>query len=156
MSIQIYLDNNATTAIDPKVLDAMIPYFTDTYGNASSVNHQFGKKAASAVQQARLQVAELIGATDREIIFTSGATESINLALKGVFNRYQSIGKHIITCKTEHKAVLDVCHSLEKAGAEITYLPVDSLGRLNVEDVQNALRSDTVLIALMYANNQTG
>jgi len=156
MVTSIYLDNNATTRVDPKVLQEMIPYFTENYGNASSTNHKFGQIAAEAVQTARLRVADLIGATDREITFTSGATESINIAIKGVYNRYQSIGKHIITCQTEHKAVLDVCRSLEKQGAEITYLAVDSQGNIDLQDLRNAIRKDTVLIALMYANNETG
>jgi len=156
MVASIYLDNNATTRIDPRVLQEMMPYFTENYGNASSTNHKFGQIAAEAVQIARLRVADLIGATDREITFTSGATESINIAIKGIYNRYQSIGKHIITCQTEHKAVLDVCRSLEKQGAEITYLGVDSQGNIDLQDLRNAIRKDTVLIALMYANNETG
>lgn len=156
MVASIYLDNNATTQVDPRVLQEMMPYFTENFGNASSTNHKFGQIAAEAVQTARLRVADLIGATDREITFTSGATESINIAIKGVYNRYQSIGKHIITCQTEHKAVLDVCRSLEKQGAEVTYLAVDSQGNIDLQDLKNAIRKDTVLIALMYANNETG
>lgn len=156
MAASIYLDNNATTQVDPRVLQEMMPYFTENFGNASSTNHKFGQIAAEAVQTARLRVADLIGATDQEITFTSGATESINIAIKGVYNRYQSIGKHIITCQTEHKAVLDVCRSLEKQGAEVTYLAVDSQGNIDLQDLRNAIRKDTVLIALMYANNETG
>jgi len=156
MSVPIYLDNNATTRVDPRVLAEMLPFFAENYGNASSVNHLVGKKAAEAVQTARNRVADLIGATDREITFTSGATEAINLAIKGVFDRYQSIGKHMITCSTEHKAVLDVCRSLEDRGADITYLPVDGSGNIDLQDLRNAIRKDTVLISLMYANNETG
>lgn len=156
MAASIYLDNNATTQLDPRVLQEMMPYFTENFGNASSTNHQFGQIAAEAVQTARLRVADLISAMDKEITFTSGATESINIAIKGIYNRYQSIGKHIITCRTEHKAVLDVCRSLEKQGAEVTYLPVDPFGNIDLQDLRNAIRKDTVLIALMYANNETG
>ncbi len=156
MVASIYLDNNATTQIDPGVLQEMMPYLTGNYGNASSTNHKFGLIAAEAVQTARQRVADLIGAEDREITFTSGATESINIAIKGIYNRYQSIGKHIITCQTEHKAVLDVCRSLEKQGAEVTYLAVDNHGNIDLQDLKNAIRKDTVLIALMYANNETG
>jgi cysteine desulfurase len=156
MATPIYLDNNATTAVDPEVLDEMIPYFSEHYGNAASVNHRFGKKAAEAVNIARLRVATLINASEKEITFTSGATEAINLAIKGVFNRYQSIGKHIITSQTEHRAVLDVCHYLEKKGAEITYLAVDSTGQINLNELREAVRKDTILISIMYANNETG
>lgn len=156
MKDHIYLDNNATTKVDPRVLEEMLPFFTEFYGNASSTNHLDGKKAAGAVQKARERIADLIGSIDREITFTSGATECINMVMKGVFDRYQSIGKHIITCLTEHKAVLDVCKSLEKRGAEITYLPVGSAGAVNIEDLRNAIRKDTVLISIMYANNETG
>jgi len=156
MSTTIYLDNNATTRTDPRVLEQMLPFFLEDYGNASSTNHTFGKKAAEGVQTARLRVAELIGATDREITFTSGATEAINMAIKGVFERYQPIGKHIITCTTEHKAVLDVCRTLEKKGADITYLAVDGSGNINLQDLNAAIRKDTILISLMHANNETG
>src|SRR5690606_21368367 len=156
MVSSIYLDNNATTQIDPRVLQEMMPYLTGNYANASSTNHKFGLIAAVAVQTARQRVADLIGAEDREITFTYGATESINIAIKGIYNRYQSIGKHIITCRTEHKAVLDVCRSLEKQGSEVTYLAVDSLGNIDLADLKSAIRKDTVLIALMYANNETG
>src|SRR5690606_9616321 len=156
MSASIYLDNNATTAVDPKVLEEMIPYFTEHYGNAASTNHRFGKKAAEAVHVARLQIANLIDASEKEITFTSGATEAINLAIKGVFYRYQSIGNHIITSKAEHRAVLDVCQYLEKKGAEVTYLPVDRNGQINLDELNAAIRKDTILVALMYANNETG
>ncbi len=156
MAVSIYLDNNATTAVDPKVLKEMIPYFSEHYGNAASTNHCFGKKAAEAVDIARSRIANLIDASDKEITFTSGATEAINLAIKGVFNRYQSIGKHIITSKSEHRAVLDVCKYLEKQGAEITYLPVNRCGQINLEYLNATIRKDTILIALMLANNETG
>lgn len=156
MAVPIYLDNNATTAVDPKVLEEMIPYFSQHYGNAASLNHRFGKKAAEAVSIARLRIADLIEASEKEITFTSGATEAINLAIKGVFNRYQSIGKHIITSEAEHRAVLDVCQFLEKKGAEITYLPVNRNGQINLNELSAAIRKDTILVALMYANNETG
>src|SRR5690606_26176215 len=156
MATSIYLDNNATTAVDPEVLEQMILYFSEHYGNAASLNHRFGKEAAEAVHNARLRIANLIGASEKEITFTSGATESINLAIKGVFNRYLSIGKHIITSQTEHRAVLDVCRYLEKKGAEITYLAVDSKGQIDLNELKAAIRKDTILISLMYANNETG
>ena len=152
----IYLDNNASTAVDPEVLQEMLPYFSEQYGNAASLNHRFGKKAAEGVHLARVRIASLIQASEKEIIFTSGATESINLAIKGVFERYQSIGKHIITCQTEHKAVLDVCKYLEKKGAEITYLPVNENGEIDQDEYENAIRKDTILICILYANNETG
>lgn len=156
MSDHIYLDNNATTKVDPRVLVEMLPFFTELYGNASSINHLDGKNAAGAVQKARQRIANLIGSTVDEITFTSGATEAINMAIKGVYHRYQSIGKHIITCVTEHRAVLDVCKSLEKKGAEITYLPVDHSGAVALDELIKAMRKDTVLISFMYANNETG
>src|SRR5690606_38711690 len=156
MATQIYLDNNATTCVDPKVLEKMIPFFSENYGNASSTNHIFGKKASDAVQSARLKLAKLIKSSEHEIIFTSGATESINLAIKGVFERYKLIGKHIITCRTEHNSVLDVCRFLEKRGADITYLPVDNQGNIDIQDLKDAVREDTILVSLMYANNETG
>ncbi len=152
----IYLDNNASTAVDPEILQEMLPYFSEQYGNAASLNHRFGKKAAEGVHLARVRIASLIQASEKEIIFTSGATESINLAIKGVFERYQSIGKHIITCQTEHKAVLDVCKYLEKKGAEITYLPVNENGEIDQDEYKNAIRKDTILICILYANNETG
>jgi len=156
MAIQIYLDNNATTAIDPLVLDEMIPYFTTHYGNASSTNHLFGKRASAAVQKARERVADLLEAKDDEIVFTSGATESINFAIKGVYKRYSSIGNHIISCVTEHKSVLDVLRALEKNGAKVTYLPVDQHGNIDLEDLRKAITDKTILISLMFANNETG
>ncbi|WP_118195276.1 cysteine desulfurase family protein [Albibacterium indicum] len=156
MAIQIYLDNNATTMVDPFVLDEMIPYFTSTYGNASSTNHVFGKKASAAVQKARENVANLLEAKDDEIMFTSGATESINLAVKGIYKRYGSIGNHIISCVTEHKSVLDVLRLLEKKGAKVTYLPVNRDGNIDLEDLRKAITDKTILISLMFANNETG
>lgn len=156
MSALIYLDNNASTVVDPNVLLEMIPFFSEHYGNAASLNHKSGKFAAEAVQIARTRIADLIKASEKEIMFTSGATESINLAIKGVFNRYKSIGNHIITCQTEHKAVLDVCQYLEKHGAEITYLPVNREGELDLEELQKAIKKETILISLMYANNESG
>src|SRR5690606_19435654 len=151
----IYFDNNSTTPLDPDVLNEMLPFFTQVFGNSSSI-HSLGKEAARGVEQSKFQVAELLGADASEIIFTSGATEAINLAMKGVFNRYQSIGNHIITCKTEHRAVLDVCRYLQKQGAEITFLAVDENGDINLEDLRKAIRKETILVALMLANNETG
>lgn len=157
MESLIYLDNNATTAMDPQVLEAMLPYLKDQYGNASSLMHGLGRTAAAAVEKSRLQVAGLIHAPETDtILFTSGATEAINTVLKGVFEQYQSKGKHFITCRTEHKAVLDTFAHLEKKGAEVTCLDVDYLGRLDPEQLEASIRPDTVLIALMSANNETG
>src|SRR5688500_16595748 len=136
LKLPIYLDNNATTPCDPRVVDAMLPYFTEHFGNAASRSHPFGWAAEEAVDYAREQVAKLINADPKEIIFTSGATEADNLALKGVFEMYASKGNHIITCTTEHKAVLDTCKHLEKEGAEITYLPVDRYGRLDLKQLE--------------------
>lgn len=155
-NLPIYLDNNATTPVDPTVLDAMMPYLTNRYGNAASRSHSFGWEAEEAVKLAREQVAALISADASEIIFTSGATEAINLAIKGVFEMYGDNGKHIITCATEHKAVLDTCKHLEKSGAAITILPVQQNGLINIDDLKKAIRKDTVLITVMYANNETG
>lgn len=152
----IYLDNNATTPLDPRVLEAMMPYLTTHFANASSVTHRAGRAAAAAVEEAREQVASLIGASAKEITFTSGATEAINMVLKGVFERYQIKGRHFITCQTEHKAVLDTFAYLEKQGAEVTYLPVSQEGVLNLIELEAAIRRDTVLVALMHANNETG
>lgn len=151
----IYLDNNATTPIDPRVLEAMMPYLTHEFANAAST-HLFGVAAYDAVKEARKQVAELIGAETNEIIFTSGATEAINLAIKGIAEQYADKGKHIVTVATEHSAVLDTCKYLETKGFEVTYLPVQHDGLLDMEVVKNALRSDTILLAVMYANNETG
>lgn len=152
----IYLDNNATTPLDPRVLEAMMPYLTTHFANASSVTHRAGRAVAAAVEAAREQVGSLIGASAKEITFTSGATEAINMVLKGVFERYQSKGKHFITCQTEHKAVLDTFGYLERKGAEVTYLPVSREGALDLTGLEAAIRRDTVLVALMYANNETG
>jgi cysteine desulfurase len=156
LNFPIYLDNNATTPMDPRVLDTMIPYFTQKFGNAASRNHSFGWIAEEAVDYAREQVAKLIGADTKEIIFTSGATEGDNLAIKGVFEMYASKGNHIITTTIEHKAVLDTCKHLEKQGAEITYLPVDDEGMINLADLEKAITPKTILLAIMYANNEIG
>ena len=153
---RIYLDHNATTPVDPRVLDAMLPYFTEIYGNASSVDHEYGYEAKQAVDQAREQVAELINARPEEIIWTSGATEAINLALFGVAEKYADKGDHIITCQTEHKAVLDTCRRLEQLGKQITYLPVDRYGRIAPDDVRRAITPKTILISIMAANNEIG
>lgn len=152
----IYLDHNATTPCDPRVVEAMLPFFTQQFGNAASRHHPFGWQAEEAVDKAREQVAALIGAEPNEIIFTSGATEGDNLAIKGVAETYAAKGSHIITCNIEHKAVLDVCKHLEKRGADITYLPVNTEGLVTPEQVEAAIRPDTVLIAIMYANNELG
>ncbi|HEY0299196.1 MAG TPA: aminotransferase class V-fold PLP-dependent enzyme [Arachidicoccus sp.] len=152
----IYLDYNATTPCDPEVVKAMLPYFTEKFGNAASKTHPYGWVADEAVSKARKQIASLINASESEIIFTSGSTEGCNLVLKGVFELYTSKGKHIITCETEHKAVLDSCKHLEKMGAEISYLKVDKEGLINLSELERTIRPDTVLIAIMYANNETG
>lgn len=156
LNLPIYLDNNATTPMDPRVLEAMMPYYTTKFGNAASRSHQFGWDAEEAVDYAREQIATLINANPKEIIFTSGATESDNLALKGVFEMYSAKGKHIITLNTEHKAVLDACKHLEKLGAEVTYLSVNEEGLLNLADLEAAMRPDTILVSVMYANNEIG
>lgn len=152
----IYLDNNATTPCDPRVVETMIPWFYDHPGNAASRNHPFGWKAEEAVDYAREQIANLLKADSKEIIFTSGATESNNLALKGVFEMYASKGNHIITVTTEHKAILDTCKKIEKMGGEVTYLTVDALGRVNLEELEAAIKPNTILISVMWANNETG
>ncbi|WP_116126165.1 IscS subfamily cysteine desulfurase [Lewinella sp. IMCC34183] len=152
----IYLDNNATTPTDPRVVEAMIPFFYDNPGNAASRNHPFGWAAEQAVDTARKQIADLVNVDEREIIFTSGATESDNLAIKGVFEMYQRKGNHIITAKTEHKAVLDACGKIEKMGGKVTYLNVDRQGRISLEDLENAITDKTVLVSIMWANNETG
>lgn len=152
----IYLDYNATTPVDEQVLQEMLPYFTAKFGNAASNTHLPGMAAKNAVEQARVQIAQFIGCDTQEIIFTSGATESLNLAIKGVFNLYQNKGNHIITAVTEHKAVLDTCKFLEKKGAHVTYLPVNENGLIDVQELQNAITSKTILVAIMCANNETG
>jgi cysteine desulfurase len=151
----IYLDNNATTPIDPRVLEAMMPFLTNNFANANST-HQFGVGAHEAVKEARKQVAELIGAETNEVIFTSGATEAINIALKGVAESYSNKGKHIVTVKTEHSAVLDTCKYLESKGFEINYLSVNSDGLINLDELKSVLRNDTILVSVMYVNNETG
>lgn len=156
MKLPVYLDNNATTPVDPRVFDTMKPYFTEIFGNAASKSHSFGWQAEEAVDYAREQVAALIGANSKEIIFTSGATESNNLALKGVFEMYAAKGNHIITVSTEHKAVLDACKHLEKLGAEITYLPVNEEGLISVQQIEQALKPTTILVSVMWANNELG
>ena len=156
MKKRIYLDNSATTPVDPRVLDAMIPYFTTHFGNAASRNHPFGWEAEEGVDYAREQIAKLIGAEDKEIIFTSGATESINLALKGAFEMYAKKGNHIITVKTEHKAVLDTCKHLEKMGGEVTYLDVKYDATVDLEELEAAIKPNTIMICIMWANNETG
>jgi cysteine desulfurase len=156
LKLPIYLDHNATTPCDPRVVEAMLPYFTDQFGNAASRTHAFGWHAEEAVDIAREQVAKLIGAEPKEIVFTSGATESDNLAIKGVFDMYSIKGNHIITCATEHKAVLDTCHHIEKSGGEVTYLPVQADGLIDLATLEAAIKPSTILIAIMYANNETG
>ena len=152
----IYLDNHATTPVDPRVLGAMLPYLSSKFGNAASHSHQFGWDAGSAVENARVQIAKLIGASPREIVFTSGATESDNLAIRGVANAHKSKGNHIITVVTEHKAVLDTCHSLEKLGFVVTYLPVGRDGLIDLNRLQEAFTDRTILVSVMAANNEIG
>ncbi len=164
----VYLDHNATTPVDPRVLEAMLPYFSEKFGNAASKTHSFGWVAEAAVEQARERVAKLIGATPHEIIFTSGATEAINLALKGIWEQAAGAGRdfksrptrevkdHIVTVSTEHKAVLDTCKYLESKGAQVTYLPVDREGLIDLDELRNAILPTTLLVCVMYANNETG
>lgn len=156
MKKPIYFDNHATTPLDPRVLEAMLPYFTERFGNAASRNHAYGWESEEAVENARKQIASLIGATAKEIIFTSGATESNNLALKGVAEMYAERGNHIITAATEHKAVLDTCKKLEKEGCKVTYLPVQADGLVDLDRLKDALTDKTILVSIMYANNEIG
>ena len=156
LKLPIYLDHNATTPMDPRVLEAMLPYFVENFGNAASRNHSFGWHAEEAVDYAREQIAQLIGADPKEIIFTSGATEGNNLGIKGVYEMYASKGNHIITCTTEHKAVLDTCKHLEKLGAEVTYLEVQPDGLIDLKQLEAAMKPTTILVAIMYANNEIG
>jgi len=156
MKLPIYMDYHATTPVDPRVVDAMPPYFTGHFGNAASRNHAFGWDAEEAVETARRQVADLVGANTKEIIFTSGATESNNLAIKGVAEMYREKGNHIITCVTEHKAVIDTCKKLEKQGGRVTYLPVQKNGRIDLDDLRAAITDKTILITIMTANNEIG
>ena len=156
VKLPIYMDNHATTPLDPRVLDAMMPYMTTVFGNAASRNHSFGWEAEKAVEHAREQIAKLIGATAKEIIFTSGATESNNLAIKGIAEMYRERGNHIITQVTEHKAVLDTCKRMEKAGFRVTYLPVKADGLIDLDDLKRAIDDKTILVTIMYANNEIG
>lgn len=156
LNLPVYLDYNATTPCDPRVVAAMLPYFNQHFGNAASRTHLYGWQAAEAVDYAREQVARLIGSEPKELVFTSGATEAINLAIKGVFDAYAFKGNHIITCVTEHKAVLDTCAQVEKMGAEITWLPVNNQGLIDLKELEAAIRPTTILVAIMYANNETG
>ncbi len=156
MNLPIYLDNNATTPMDPRVLETMLPYFNQKFGNAASRNHAFGWVAEEAVDYAREQIAKIIGATEKEIIFTSGATEADNLAIKGVFEMYKDKGNHIITTVTEHKAVLDTCKHVEKLGGRVTYLPVQEDGLINLQELEAAMTSETILVSIMYGNNEIG
>ncbi|HEY3160982.1 MAG TPA: IscS subfamily cysteine desulfurase [Vicinamibacterales bacterium] len=156
MKLPIYMDYHATTPVDPRVLDAMMPYFNQKFGNAASRNHPFGWEAEDAVEAARKQVADLVGANPKELIFTSGATESNNLAIKGVAEMYREKGNHVITCVTEHKAVIDTCKKLEKQGLRVTYLPVQKDGRIDLDELRAAITGKTILITIMSANNEIG
>ena len=156
LKLPIYLDNNSTTPLDPRVLEAMMPYLTDVFGNAASRNHPFGWAAEEGVDYAREQIAKLINCDAKEIIFTSGATESDNLGIKGVFEMYSQKGNHVITATTEHKAILDTCKHLEKQGGRVTYLPVDDQGLISLEALEAAMTPETILVSIMYGNNETG
>jgi cysteine desulfurase len=156
VQLPIYLDNNATTRVDPRVLEAMLPYFTEKYGNAASRHHVFGQEAERAVEAAREQVARLINASPREIVFTSGATEADNMAIKGVATMHRGKGNHLVTVATEHHAVLDPCKRLEREGFRVTFLPVDTFGQVTVEQVAAALTDQTILVSVMAANNEIG
>ena len=156
LKLPIYLDNNSTTPLDPRVLEAMMPYLTDVFGNAASRNHPFGWAAEEGVDYAREQIGKLINCDAKEIIFTSGATESDNLGIKGVFEMYSQKGNHVITATTEHKAILDTCKHLEKLGGRITYLPVDEKGLINLAELEAAMTPQTILVSIMYGNNETG
>src|SRR5215218_7893333 len=156
MKLPIYMDYHATTPVDPRVLEAMMPFFTERFGNSASRNHAFGWAAEEAVEAARKQVADLIGANPKEIIFTSGATESNNLAIKGIAEMYREKGNHVITCVTEHKAVIDTCKKLEKLGLRVTYLSVQKDGRISLDDLRAAITDKTILITIMAANNEIG
>src|ERR1700690_2867333 len=156
INLPVYMDNHATTPVDPRVLDAMLPYFREVFGNSASRNHEFGWKAEEAVEIARAQIAKLINASPKEIIFTYGATESNNLAIKGVAEMYREKGNHIITQAIEHKAVLDTCKRLEKHGFRVTYLPVQKDGRIDLDDLKRAMDDKTILVSIMTANNEIG
>ena len=156
LKLPIYLDNSATTPVDPRVVDTMVPYFYEHFGNAASRSHPFGWQAEDAVDQARERVAKLVNASDKEIILTSGATESDNLAIKGVFDMYGKKGNHIVTVTTEHKAVLDTCKHLEKLGAQITYLKTDNEGNIDLNELESVVTDKTILVSVMYANNEIG
>jgi cysteine desulfurase len=156
VKLPIYLDNNATTRTDPRVVEKMLPYFTEIFGNAASRNHSFGWQAEDAIEKARTQIGALIGASAREIVVTSGSTESNNLAIKGVAQMYRSKGNHIITSVIEHKAVIDPCKRLEREGYQVTYLPVDRFGQVSVDQVREAMTDKTILVSLMYGNNEIG
>ncbi len=156
MKMPVYFDNHATTRCDPRVVEAMLPYLTEVYGNAGSRNHAYGWAAQEGVELAREQTAKMLGGDAKEVVFTSGATESDNLAVLGVARFYKDKGQHIITSNIEHKAVLDACHALEKEGFEITYLPVDQQGLISADQVREAIRPDTILVSIMWANNEIG
>lgn len=156
LQLPIYLDNSSTTPVDPRVVEEMVPYFTNVFGNAASRNHSFGWSAEDAVDKAREQIASLVNASSKEIIFTSGATESNNLAIKGVFEMYAQKGNHIITVETEHKAVIDTCLHVEKLGAEVTFLKVNEKGLIDMDELRAAIKNNTILISIMYANNEIG